>query len=112
MPGTALPRLRLRPAGKSGEIRGTQEYAQRARGLDRQYNNTPAGQAGKVQRRLEEFGKVLFPVAGQFHEISRDFHDLIKFATEDIAKTRFQTDPDHDAPSQVPHSSLVPSPGT
>jgi len=30
-------------------------------------------------------------VAGQFNEISRDFHDLIKFATEDIAKTQFQT---------------------
>jgi len=44
-----------------------------------------------VQKRLEEFGKVLFPVAGQFNEISRDFHDLIKFAAEDIAKTRFQT---------------------
>jgi len=40
---------------------------------------------------LEEFGKVLFPVAGQFNEISRDFHDLIKFAAEDIAKIRFQT---------------------
>jgi len=33
----------------------------------------------------------LFPVAGQFNEISRDFHDLIRFAAEDIAKTRFQT---------------------
>ena len=54
------------------EIRGTQEYAQRARGLDRQHNNTPAGQAGKEQKRLEEFGKVLFPVAGQFNEINRD----------------------------------------
>ena len=34
--------------------------------LVNQYDNTPAGQAGKVQKRLEEFGKVLFPVAGQF----------------------------------------------
>jgi len=94
----------------SRETRGTQEYAQRARGLDRQYNNTPAGQAGKVQKRLEEFGKVLFPVAGQFNEISRDFHDLIKFVTE----ASQDPDPDHDAPSQVPHtqSFLVPSPGT
>ena len=75
----------------SRETRCTQEYVKRARSLDRQYNNTPAGQAGKVQKRLEEFGKVLFPVAGQFNEISRDFHDLIRFAAEDIAKTRFQT---------------------
>jgi len=87
----------------SRETRGTQEYVQRARSLDRQYNNTPAGQAGKVQKRLEEFGKVLFPVTGQFNEISRDFHDLIKFAAEDIAKTRFQTTTL--APSQVPHGA-------
>jgi len=45
---------------------------------------------GKVRKRLKELDKILYLVAGQFNKISRDFHDdLIKFAAEDIAKTRF-----------------------
>jgi len=45
----------------------------------------------KGRKRLEELGKVLFPVAGQLNEISRNFHDLHKFVVEDVAKVRFQT---------------------
>jgi len=78
----------------SRKTRDTKDYSQRVRDLDRQYNNTPAGHAGRVQKRLEEFGKVLFPVAGQFNEISRDFHDLINaslWRRENIVKIRSQT---------------------
>ena len=34
---------------------------------------------------------MFFPVAGQFNEISRNFHLLINLSAEDIAKARFQT---------------------
>ena len=60
--------------------------------MDQKYNTTTGGVAGKVQTRLQEYGEIRFPVVvGQFNEISREFHDLIKFSAEDIAKKRFET---------------------
>ena len=40
---------------------------------------------------MEEFGDIKIPVAGMFNEISRDFHDIIKFTAQDVAKVQFQT---------------------
>lgn len=46
---------------------------------------------GKVETRLAEFGDILFPTVGWFNEGSRDLHDMIAFAVEDIAKRQFES---------------------
>jgi hypothetical protein len=66
-------------------------YVRKARALDLKYNNTSDGDTGRVETRLAEYGRVLFPTAGWFNEGSRDLHDIITLATEDIAKKQFQS---------------------
>ena len=81
------------------ETRGTNEYAQRARNFDCQCNNTPAGPGGKVQKCLEEFGKVLFAVAAT---VERNQQGLPRPHQVCGGGHRQDPVPDHDAPSQVP----------
>ena len=74
----------------SRQARAKKEYVNRARVLDSKHNHTPGEEVGPVQTRLEEYGDIKIPVAGMFNEISRDFHDLIAFTAQDIAKKRFE----------------------
>ena len=53
-------------------------YKNKARKIDIKYNGTTAGQVGPLEQRLRGYGDILRLVAGQYGEISQDFHDLIK----------------------------------
>ena len=53
-------------------------YTNKAKRIDTKYHNTTAGQIGPLEQRLRGFGEILCLVAGQYGEISQDFHDLLK----------------------------------
>ena len=91
--GTAYTKNRTTQCGvvAAKQARVKKEYTNRAHVLDKKYNDTADNEVGKVQTRLEEFGDIKIPVAGMFNEISRDFHDIIKFTAQDVAKVQFQT---------------------
>ena len=48
------------------------------RKLDSKYYGIENGQVGPLEQRLLGFGEIMCLVAGQYGEISQDFHDLIK----------------------------------
>ena len=54
-----------------------QEYLVKAREADRNYNNTPVGTVGAVERKLVELGEVRGIVAGNFGEVSEQIHSLM-----------------------------------
>ena len=54
-----------------------QEYLVKAREADRNYNNTPVGTVGAVERKLVELGEVRGIVAGNFGEVSQQTHSLM-----------------------------------
>ena len=53
-------------------------YKNKARKIDTKYRGTTAGQVGPLEQRLQGFGNILCLVAGQYGDISQDFHDLLK----------------------------------
>ena len=53
-------------------------YLDKAQKIDRKYCHTEVGHVGPLQQRLESFGKLLCLVAGQYGEVSQDFHTLLK----------------------------------
>jgi len=66
----------------SGKSEG-QGVRQRARDRDRQYiQQHPCWSGGQGAEAPAGIQYGLVPVAGQFNEISRDFHELVKFTTK------------------------------
>ena len=53
-------------------------YKDKAHAIDTKYCHTAAQHVGPLQQRLESFGKLICLVAGQYGEISQDFHSLLK----------------------------------
>ena len=53
-------------------------YKNKARRIDAKYRGTTAGHIGPLEQRLQGFGDILCLVAGQYGDISQDFHDLLK----------------------------------
>ena len=54
------------------------DYKNKARKIDTKYHNSATGHVGPLEQRLQGFGEILCLVAGQYGEISQDFHDLLK----------------------------------
>ena len=53
-------------------------YKNKARKIDSKYYNTAIGHVGPLEQHLIGFGEIIRLVAGQYGEISQDFHDLLK----------------------------------
>ena len=53
-------------------------YRNKARTIGTKYNGVTAGHVGPLEQRLRGFGDILCLVAGQYGDISQDFHDLLK----------------------------------
>ena len=53
-------------------------YLDKAQKIDRQYCGTDPNNIGPLQQRLQSFGSLLCLVAGQYADVSQDFHDLLK----------------------------------
>ena len=53
-------------------------YRNKLKKIDSKYNGTVVGQVGPLEQRLLGFGDILRLVAGQYGDISQDFHVLIK----------------------------------
>ena len=64
------------------------EYIKKAKDIDQKIINTPAGERGQVERRLDEFGNLKGLVFGAFGEASDDVHDMIDTLAE--SRLRFQ----------------------
>jgi hypothetical protein len=52
-------------------------YRHKAHKIDRKYCGTDPDHVGPLQQRLESFGPITSLVAGQFGDVSDDFHDLL-----------------------------------
>ena len=58
------------------------EYLDKAQKIDQKYLGTRQDQEGPLEQRLKGFGDLLCLVAGQYGEVSQDFHKLLaKLAT-------------------------------
>ena len=58
------------------------EYRVKAHNIDTKYCGTGPNQAGPLEQHLNSFGDLLCLVAGQYGEVSQDFHNLLsKLAT-------------------------------
>ena len=53
------------------------EYIDKTKKIDEKYLGTPKDHIGPLQQRLREFGDIVSLVAGQYGEISQDFHHLL-----------------------------------
>ena len=53
-------------------------YLDKAQHIDRKYCHTNPRHVGPLQQRLESFGQLICLVAGQYGEVSQDFHSLLK----------------------------------
>ena len=53
-------------------------YKNKPRKIDSKYYNTAIGHVGPLEQHLIGFGEIIRLVAGQYGEISQDFHDLLK----------------------------------
>jgi hypothetical protein len=53
-------------------------YLDKAQDIDRKYCGTHPNNVGPLQQRLEGFGDIIRLVAGQFGDVSQDFHHLLK----------------------------------
>ena len=52
-------------------------YTDKVRRIDVKYCGSLPGQTGPLQQRLESFGDLLCLVAGQYGDVSQDFHALL-----------------------------------
>ena len=60
-------------------------YRDKAHKIDTKYLNTGQDQVGPLEHHLNSFGDLLCLVAGQYGEVSQDFHDLLsKLATSKV----------------------------
>ena len=53
-------------------------YLDKAQKIDREYCGTQPNQTGPLQQRLQSYGSLLCLVAGQYGDVSQDFHDLLR----------------------------------
>ena len=53
------------------------EYLDKVKKVDEKYLGTPKDHIGPLQQRLREFGEIVSLVAGQYGEVSQDFHLLL-----------------------------------
>ena len=58
------------------------EYKRKAREADRLYVETPPGQIGPVERKLNQYGDIVGLVVGAFGEASEDLHTLVQKLAE------------------------------
>ena len=56
----------------------TQEYTRKARTVDRLYGGTQEGEVGRVESRLQSYGRVRGLVFGAWGEASEDVHALVQ----------------------------------
>ena len=62
------------------------EYVAKAIKTDRKYNNTPRGEKGPLQSRLEEYGEIQALVIGPRGEASKHVHGLVHSLAEIAAE--------------------------
>jgi len=54
------------------------EYLNKAQKIDQKYCGTQPNHTGPLQQHLESYGNLLCLVAGQYGDVSQDFHELLK----------------------------------
>ena len=74
-----------RPEGKAVDRRAQLlpgEYTKKARNADTKYGGASGGETGRMERKLQSFGRVRGLVVGAWGEISEDFKELLKIMAE------------------------------
>ena len=74
-------RYPIQPEGRAADRRANLlpgEYTAKARNADRKYGGSAEGEKGRMERKLESFGRVRGLVVGAWGEISEDFKELLQ----------------------------------